>query len=59
MLDGKTYRLPGEIEQELPSNPPRLLNAAAWLRELSALEAEFEPILNRRASSAAERHRQS
>ncbi len=55
MLDGKADRLPDALEHELTSDAvtPRLPNAAAWLQELSALELEFETILNQRASSPA------
>jgi hypothetical protein len=63
MLDGKADRLPDALKHELASDAvaPRLPNAAAWLQELSALEAEFETILNQRTSSPtpAVRHSQS
>jgi hypothetical protein len=52
MPDGKADRPPDALEHQLTSDSvaPRLPNAAAWLQELSALEAEFETILNQSAS---------
>jgi len=57
MLDGETHRHPDVFEQERASDAvaPRLPNVAAWLQELSALEAEFATILNQ---SAPSQHRQ-
>jgi hypothetical protein len=49
MPDGKTYKL--RDAPELSGGAPRLLNAAAWLETLAALEAEFKTILNQNASS--------
>jgi hypothetical protein len=50
MPDGKAYKL-REVP-ELPGGAPRLLNAAAWLEALAALEAEFKTILSQHASSS-------
>ena len=50
MLDGKMHE-PGDQRLELSSHAetPRLLNAAALLQGLAALEAEFKTILNENA----------
>jgi hypothetical protein len=47
MLDEKTHELPTVSDREFPDivDAPRPFNAAAWLRELAALEAEFRTIL--------------
>lgn len=54
MPDGQAYKLPDAPEQEVPADvqAPRLLNAAAWLEVLAALEAEFATILRKNASSS-------
>jgi hypothetical protein len=49
MLDGKTPTLTGPGERTLAGGGPRLLNAAAWLEALAALEAEFKTILDQDA----------
>jgi hypothetical protein len=64
MPDGTAYKLPDDPEHELPSDvrAPCLLNAAAWLEALAALEAEFKTVLNHHASSTGqvlERHGES
>jgi hypothetical protein len=50
MLDGNTHESGGP-ELELSSPVPRLLNAAALLEGLAALEAEFETVLSRNPPS--------
>jgi hypothetical protein len=52
MPDGRAYKLPDDPEYELPADvpAPRLLNAAAWLEVLAALETEFATILGKNAS---------
>lgn len=54
MPDGQAYKLPDAPEQEVPADvqAPRLLNAAAWLEVLAALETEFATILGKNASSS-------
>src|SRR5215475_10170848 len=49
MLDGKTPTPTGPGERTLAGGAPRLLNAAAWLQALAALEAEFKTILDQDA----------
>jgi hypothetical protein len=49
MPDGKAYKL--RDAPELTGGAPRLLNAAAWLEALAALEVEFKTILSQNASS--------
>jgi hypothetical protein len=58
MPDTKAYKLRDAPE---PIAAPRLLNAAAWLERLAALETEFKTALNQHASSEQmpERHRGS
>ena len=53
MPSGKTYQVTNEVERERLSDigTPRLVNAAAWLETLAALEAEFKTILEQHASS--------
>ena len=46
MLDGKTPTPTGPADRTVASAAPRLLNAAAWLQALAALEAEFNTILD-------------
>jgi hypothetical protein len=46
MPDTKAYQLRGAPE---PIGAPRLLNAAAWLEKLAALETEFKTALNQNA----------
>ncbi|HYY39203.1 MAG TPA: hypothetical protein VE801_15780 [Xanthobacteraceae bacterium] len=45
MPDNKAYKLPPE-----PIGAPRLLNAAAWLETLAALESEFKTALSQNTS---------
>ena len=49
MLDGKTPTLTGPGERTPTGGAPRLLNAAAWLEALAALEAEFKTVLDQDA----------
>jgi hypothetical protein len=49
MLDGKTPTLSGPGERTLAGGAPRLLNTAAWLEALAALEAEFKTVLDQDA----------
>src|SRR5262245_3843473 len=49
MLDGKTPTLTNPGEAPVAGVAPRLLNAAAWLEALAALEAEFNTILDQDA----------
>jgi hypothetical protein len=49
MMDGKTPTLTGPGDRTLAGGTPRLLNAAAWLEALAALEAEFKTILDQDA----------
>jgi hypothetical protein len=49
MLDGKTPTLIGPGDRTLAGGAPRLLNAAAWLEALAALEAEFKTVLDQDA----------
>jgi hypothetical protein len=46
MPDTKAYQLRDAPE---PIGAPRLLNAAAWLEKLAALETEFKTALNQNA----------
>jgi hypothetical protein len=46
MPDMKAYKLRDAPE---PIGAPRLLNAAAWLERLAALETEFKTALNQNA----------
>ena len=46
MLDGKTPTLSGPGARTPAGGATRLLNAAAWLEALAALEAEFKTILD-------------
>jgi hypothetical protein len=46
MPDMKAYELRDAPE---PIGAPRLLNAAAWLERLAALETEFKTALNQNA----------
>ena len=48
MPDTKVYKLRDAPE---PMGAPRLLNAAAWLEKLAALETEFKTALNQQPSS--------
>jgi hypothetical protein len=52
-MDVKTSALRNDRDQETPARvgTPRLLNAAAWLETLAALEEEFKTILAEKASS--------
>jgi hypothetical protein len=50
MLDGNTHES-DDPTLELSSGAPRLLNAAALLEGLAALEAEFETVLSRKPPS--------
>jgi hypothetical protein len=58
MPDTKAYKLRDAPE---PIGAPRLLNAAAWLETLAALETEFKTALNQNPSNEQmpERHRGS
>jgi hypothetical protein len=58
MPDTKAYKLRDAPE---PIGAPRLLNAAAWLETLAALETEFKTALSQNTSSEQmpERHRGS
>jgi hypothetical protein len=47
MPDMKAYKLRDAPE---PIGAPRLLNAAAWLERLAALESEFKTVLSQQAS---------
>jgi hypothetical protein len=61
-MDGKTSALLKDSQRETPSRTPRLLNAAAWLETLAALEEEFKSILAEKTAStrqAADKHRDS
>jgi|SRR5262245_56129939 hypothetical protein len=49
MLDGKTPTLSGAGDRTPAGGAPRLLNAAAWLEALAALEAEFKTVLDQDA----------
>ena len=53
MLDGKTHES-ADPTLELSNRPPRLLNAAALLEGLAALEAEFETVLRRKPPSGGQ-----
>jgi hypothetical protein len=53
MLDGNTHESGGP-ELELSSPAPRLLNAAALLEGLAALEAEFATVLSPSGRQALE-----
>jgi len=53
MSDGNTYQS-DDPRLELSSPTPRLLNAAALLEGLAALEAEFETVLGRSSSPGLE-----
>jgi len=46
MPDMKAYKLRDAPE---PIGAPRLLNAAAWLEKLAALESEFKTVLSQDA----------
>jgi hypothetical protein len=48
MPDTKAYKLRDATE---PIGAPRLLNAAAWLETLAALETEFKTALSQNTSS--------
>ena len=48
MPDTKAYKLRDAPE---PMGAPRLLNAAAWLETLAALETEFKTALNQNRSN--------
>ena len=48
MPDTKAYKLRDAPE---PVGAPRLLNAAAWLEKLAALETEFKTALSQHPSS--------
>jgi hypothetical protein len=52
-MDGKTSALLKDSQRESSSRvgTPRLLNAAAWLETLAALEEEFKSILAEKAAS--------
>lgn len=63
-MDGKTSALLKDSERDTPSQvgTPRLLNAAAWLETLAALEEEFKSILAEKTAStrqAADNRRDS
>ncbi|MGA7489045.1 MAG: hypothetical protein WBW74_19145 [Xanthobacteraceae bacterium] len=47
MADGKTQTPIDRCGHQLPAGASRLLNAAAWMEALAALEAEFQTILDR------------
>jgi hypothetical protein len=49
MPDTKAYKLRDAPE---PIGAPRLLNAAAWLETLAALETEFKTALNQSAPAS-------
>jgi hypothetical protein len=49
MPDTKAYKLRDAPE---PIGAPRLLNAAAWLERLAALEAEFKTALTHHAEAS-------
>jgi hypothetical protein len=51
-MDGKTSALLKDPQRESSSRvgTPRLLNAAAWLETLAALEEEFKSILAEKAA---------
>ena len=49
MPDMKAYKLRDASE---PIGAPRLLNAAAWLERLAALESEFKTVLSQQASAS-------
>jgi hypothetical protein len=55
MLDGKAQNFADIAAHVAPESTlvPRLPNAAAWLSELSALEAEFETLLSRGTTATA------
>jgi hypothetical protein len=52
-MDGKSSAVLKDPQDETTSRvgTPRLLNAAAWLETLAALEEEFKAILNEKASN--------
>jgi hypothetical protein len=58
MPDTKAYKLRDAPE---PIGAPRLLNAAAWLETLAALETEFRTALSQNASNeqSLDRRRES
>ncbi len=58
MADGKTQTLIDGRDHSLPAGAPRLLNAAAWMEALAALEAEFQTILDRNPAADCGRGRQ-
>jgi hypothetical protein len=49
MPDMKAYKLRDAPE---PIGAPRLLNAAAWLERLAALESEFKTVLSQDAAAS-------
>jgi len=57
MSDGNRYES-DDPRLELSSPTPRLLNAAALLEGLAALEAEFETVLGRNPSQIIENPRE-
>jgi hypothetical protein len=50
MPDAKTQMPTDRPDHALAGGAPRLLNAAAWLGALAALEAEFKALLDQNAS---------
>jgi hypothetical protein len=50
-MDGKNSALLKDPQPQTPNRAPRLLNAAAWLETLAALEEEFKSILAEKTAS--------
>jgi len=51
-MDGKNSALLKDPQPQTPNPAPRLLNAAAWLQTLAALEEEFKSILAEKMASS-------
>jgi len=51
-MDGKNSALLKDPQSQTPNRTPRLLNAAAWLETLAALEEEFKSILAEKMASS-------
>jgi hypothetical protein len=51
-MDGKNSALLKDPQPQAPNRTPRLLNAAAWLETLAALEEEFKSILTEKTASS-------
>jgi hypothetical protein len=51
-MDGKNSALLKDPQPQTPNRAPRLLNAAAWLETLAALEEEFKSILAEKTASS-------